>query len=60
MKMLDYKGYTISLEKQHNGSFLAYIYNEYDYVYKMVYYFYKQSEIKSMLKEIINNKDFQY
>ena len=60
MKNIDYKGYTITLEKQYNGSYLTYIYDDFDWLFKRVYSFYSQFEIIKMLKEVINNKEFDH
>lgn len=56
MHMLDYKGYTISLEKQHNGSYCTYIFNDNDSIrIKNSYYGYNKNEIINKLKYITNN-----
>jgi len=53
MKSLDYKGFYIYFETQHNGSILATAIGDSETIRK-VYYFYSQREILNSIKEIIN------
>jgi hypothetical protein len=53
MRSLDYKGFYIYFQTQHNGSILATAIGKNETITK-VYYFYSQREILNSIKEIIN------
>jgi hypothetical protein len=52
MKSIDYRGFYICFEKQHNGSILASAIGD-DETIRKVYYFYSKREIMESIKEII-------
>jgi hypothetical protein len=52
MKSIDYRGFYVYFETQHNGSVLATAIGDNETI-KKVYYFYSQREILESIKEII-------
>jgi hypothetical protein len=52
MKSIDYRGFYIYFEKQHNGSVLATAIGD-DETIRKVYYFYSQKEILNSIKQVI-------
>lgn len=52
MKSLEYKGFDVYFETQHNGSVLATAIGDTETIRK-VYYFYSQSEIVNSIKSVI-------
>jgi hypothetical protein len=52
MKSIDYRGFYVYFETQHNGSVLATAIGDNETIQK-VYYFYSQREILESIKEII-------
>ena len=52
MKSIDYRGFYICFEKQHNGSILASAIGDHETIRK-VYYFYTQKEVLNSIKQVI-------
>jgi len=52
MKSIDYRGFYVHFETQHNGSVLATAIGDTETIRK-VYYFYSQSEIVNSIKSVI-------
>jgi hypothetical protein len=52
MKSIDYRGFYIYFETQHNGSVLATAIGDNETI-KGVYYFYSQREILSSIKQLV-------
>jgi hypothetical protein len=52
MKSIDYRGFYIYFEKQHNGSILANAIGD-DETIRKVYYFYTQKEVLNSIKQVI-------
>jgi hypothetical protein len=52
MKSIDYRGFYVYFETQHNGSILATAIGDNETLTK-VYYFYTQSEVLNLIKKLI-------
>lgn len=52
MKSIEYKGFDVYFETQHNGSVLATAISDNETI-KKIYYFYSQSEIVNSIKSVI-------
>lgn len=52
MKSIDYRGFYVHFETQHNGSVLATAISDNETI-KKIYYFYSQSEIVNSIKSVI-------
>ena len=52
MKSIDYRGFYVYFETQHNGSVLATAIGD-DETIRKVYYFYSKREIMESIKEVI-------